>query len=127
MYVFLNVRPDGKFVGDCVKRASCVAFNMPYKEVTRELNRYKKVTGAKTFNDTNNCEPYVEKVLNGKLMKFPATKGEARMNGERFCKAYPKGRYILRMAGHWSACVNGVILDTWDCSEKCVYKAWRCD
>ena len=46
------------------------------------------------------------------------------MDGERFCKKFPNGSYILRMAGHWSACVDGVIYDTWDCSEKCVYNAW---
>ena len=47
------------------------------------------------------------------------------MNGERFCIAYPKGRYILNMAGHWSSCIDGVIYDTWDCSEKCVYTAYK--
>ena len=29
------------------------------------------------------------------------------------------------MAGHWSCCVDGVIYDTWDCSEKCVYTAYK--
>ena len=47
------------------------------------------------------------------------------MNGQRFCEAYKKGRYILNMAGHWSCCVDGVIYDTWDCSDKCVYTAYK--
>ena len=47
------------------------------------------------------------------------------MNGKRFCESYKKGRYILNMAGHWSCCVDGVIYDTWDCSEKCVYTAYK--
>ena len=58
-------------------------------------------------------------------MCFPAVKGKPRMNGERFCKAYPKGNYILVMAGHLSCCIDGVIYDTWDCSDKCCYTAYK--
>lgn len=58
-------------------------------------------------------------------LSFPAVKGAPRMNGERFCNAYHKGRYILNMAGHLTCCIDGVIYDTWDCSQKCVYNAWK--
>lgn len=125
MYRFYNAHPEGKLVNDCVKRAITLATNMDYNEVKRQLNRYKKITGAATFNEKKNCYPFVEKVLNGQKISFPAVKGKLRMNGERFCIAYPKGRYILSMAGHWSCCVDGVIYDTWDCSQKCVYQAWE--
>ena len=125
MYQFLNVHPEGKLVGDCVKRAITTAAQMDYHEVQLELNRHKKLTGAKSFNEDKNWKSYVENVLNGRKLSFPAAKGMPRMNGERFCKAYPKGRYILSMAGHLSCCVDGVIYDTWDCQEKCVYQAYR--
>ena len=125
MYQFYNAHPKGLRVGDCVKRAITRSTGMDYMEVQRQLNRHKKVTGAKEFNSDRNPEHYVETVLNAKRMSFPAVKGQPRMNGERFCKAYPSGSYILQMAGHWSCCVDGVIYDTWDCSEKCVYKAWE--
>lgn len=125
MYEYLNLHPQGKRVGDCVKRAIAKAANMDYKEVSLGLNRHKKVTNAKTFNSDYNWLSYIEKILGGKKMSFPAVKGQKRMNGERFCKAYPKGSYVLQMANHLTACVNGVIYDTWDCSEKCVYRAWK--
>lgn len=125
MYVYLNLNPKGKLTGDCVKRAISKAANMDYMEVSRELNRYKKVTGAKSFNSDYNPHKYVENVLKGKKLSFPAIKGQKRMNGERFCKTFPKGSYILTMAGHWSCCVDGIIYDTWDCSEKCVYTAYK--
>ena len=67
----------------------------------------------------------VEQVLHGQKLSFPAVKGIKRMNGLRFCQTYYKGRYILNMAGHWSCCVDGVIYDTWDCTEKCVYTAYK--
>ena len=125
MYEFLNLHPQGKRVGDCVKRAIAKATGKDYKEVSLGLNRHKKITGAKTFNSDYNWLSYIENVCGGTKMSFPAVKGQKRMNGERFCKAYPKGSYVLQMAGHLTACVDGVIYDTWDCSEKCVYRAWK--
>lgn len=124
MYKFLNLHPQGKNVNDCVKRAIAGAENRDYMEVQRELNRLKKKTGAKRFNDNENWKTYVKDKGYTKL-SFPAVKGEPRMNGKMFCEAYPEGRYILRMARHLTCCVDGVIYDTWDCTEKCVYNAWK--
>jgi hypothetical protein len=125
MYRYYNAHPKGLSVGDCVKRAITVAAQMDYMEVQRELNRYKKVTGATAYNSDYNPHKYVENVLHGVKLSFPAEKGKPRMNGQRFCESYKKGRYILNMAGHWSCCVDGVIYDTWDCSDKCVYTAYK--
>lgn len=125
MFKFYNAHPKGLRVNDCVKRAIAKATDMDYMEVSRELNRYKKITGAKAYNSDRNCFKYVENVLKAKKLSFPAEKGKSRMNGIMFCATHPKGRYILNMAGHWSCCVDGVIYDTWDCSEKCVYTAYE--
>jgi len=125
MYQFLNVHPKGLIVGDCVKRAITLAAQMDYMEVQRELNRYKKVTGAANFNSDYNPHKYVENVLHARKLSFPAQKGKPRMTAGEFSRTYPTGRYILNMAGHWSCCVDGVIYDTWDCSHKCVYTAYH--
>lgn len=125
MYQYLNVHPKGLIVGDCVKRAITTAAEMDYMEVQRELNRYKKVTGAQSFNSDYNPHKYVENVLHAKKLSFPAEKGKKRMTAGEFSRTHPTGRYILNMAGHWSCCVNGIIYDTWDCSEKCVYTAYQ--
>lgn len=125
MYMYYNAHPKGLLVQDCVKRAISRAAEMDYHQVQLELNRYKKVTGAKQYNTDYNPHKYVENVLKGVKLSFPAVKGKPRMNGRRFCECYPTGNYILNMAGHWSCCVDGVIYDTWDCSEKCVYTAYK--
>lgn len=124
-FVYYNAHPKGKHVGDCVKRAISLAAQMDYMEVQRQLNRFKRATGAEAFNSNHNPHKYVEQVLHGQKLSFPAVKGIKRMNGLRFCQTYYKGRYILNMAGHWSCCVDGVIYDTWDCTEKCVYTAYK--
>ena len=125
MYQYYNAHPKGLLVRDCVKRAISKAAEMDYHQVQLELNKYKKITGAKAFNSDRNPDKYVVNVLKAVKLSFPAKRGVPRMNGERFCKAYPEGSYILQMAGHWSCCVDGVIYDTWDCSDKCVYTAWK--
>jgi hypothetical protein len=58
-------------------------------------------------------------------LEFPAVKGKPRMTGEAFCKKHPKGNFILRMAHHVAAVEDGVLLDNFDSSSKCVYIAWE--
>lgn len=125
MYQYFNAHPKGKIVGDCVKRAITKATGMDYMEVQRQLNRYKKVTGASSYNTDYNPHKYVENVLHGEKLSFPAKVGQKRMTAGTFSEKYPQGKYILSMAKHWSCCVDGIIYDTWDCTEKCVYTAYR--
>lgn len=124
MYQFLNIHPKGKLVRDCVKRAITKATDMDYHTVSLELNRLKKETDCSAFNDRKNITAYMQKHGYIKL-SFPAVRGEPRMSGEGFCQEYSKGRYILNMAGHLTCCIDGIIYDTWDCSQKCVYNAWK--
>lgn len=123
-YKFCNPHPKGKLVRDCVKRAICLAEGRDYQEVSKDLNRLKHEIGADKFNSNNNWKTYLER-RKYKMISFPAEAGVKRMNGRRFAESHPKGSYILRMAGHLSSCVDGVILDTWDCRDKCVYNAYK--
>lgn len=125
MFKFNNPHPEGKRVKDCVKRAITLSTGKDYIEVQKELNQVKKITRCKVFNENLNYKYYIENILKFKKLSFPAHAGVPRMNGERFCKEFPNGRYILRMAGHLTCCIDGVINDTWDCSHKCVYNAWE--
>lgn len=119
MYVYYNPHPKGLCTNDCVKRAIVAVTGKSYSSVTRELNAYKTVTGAKSFNSVQNLR-YVEDVLKAKKILL-----HSRLTAEEFCKQRPRGRYILDMDGHWSACVNGCIYDTWDCSRKTVNFAYE--
>ena len=119
MYKYYNPHPKGLSVDDCVKRAIVVVTGMDYSKVQRELNEYKTVTGAKSFNSIKNlC--YGEDVLEAKKIIF---RGE--LTAEEFITQHPRGRYILDMDEHWSACVDGCIYDTWDCSKEKVNYAYE--
>lgn len=123
MFEFYNPHPQQKIVGDCVKRAFTKATGRTYQEVSKDLNAIKRAQGASAYNVNTVWLEYANKTLGAKKISFPAQKGESRMTGVRFCEDYPKGVYILNMAKHLSCCVDGVIYDTWDCSDKCVYYA----
>ena len=49
-----------------------------------------------------------------------AEKGKKRMTALQFAETHPTGRYVLSVANHETACVDGVILDAWNCGGKCV-------
>ena len=113
MYKYYNPHPKGAFTDDCVKRAIVVVTGRDYASVHRDLNEYKRVTGAKAFNSVKNLR-YVEDVLKAKRIPL-----DNQPTAEEFCEKYPRGRYILDMDEHWSASVDGCIYDTWDpCREK---------
>lgn len=119
MYKYHNPHPKGLSTDDCVKRAIVVVTGMDYSRVQRELNEYKTVTGAKSFNSIKNLR-YVEDVLNAKKISL-----NNQLTAEEFCKQHLRGRYILDMDEHWSACVDGCIYDTWDCSKEKVNFAYE--
>lgn len=122
-YEYYNANPKDKNVGDCVKRSLSKAFDIPYNDVKNELNRIKRELGEKAFNSDAVWREFLNR-HNAEYIKFSVHKGHARMDGNQFCSKFPKGRYVLRMAGHLTACVDGTIYDTWDCSNKCVYGAF---
>jgi hypothetical protein len=124
MFKYYNAHPQGKMVRDCVKRAFTKALDMEYKQVSLELNRIKKITGCENFNSPKNWREYAKQKGFIKI-SFPAVAGQPRMNGNRFCQDNPTGTYILQMAGHLTCCKDGIIYDTWNCLDKCVYIAYK--
>ena len=122
MYKYYNPHPKGLLTDDCAKRAICAVTGIAYHRVSQELNRYKAVTGASHYYSHQNPHRYVEDRLNGRRLSF-----SSKPTAAEFCHAHPRGRYILDMKGHWSAAVDGVLYDTWDCSAEAVNFAYAID
>ncbi len=123
-YKFCNPHPQGKLLGDCVKRAICLAESSDYHETQINLNRLKRELHLKKYNESGVWKEYFLRHGYNKI-SFPAVKDEKRMDGYSFAESHPTGSYILRMSHHLTACVDGVILDTLDCRSKCVYNAYK--
>jgi hypothetical protein len=120
IFVFANPHPDGCLVGDCVKRAITIVTDIDYKDVAINLNRYKKVSKAKVFNETKNWTKYL--VSEHKAIKLS---GFNNMKLGDFAKANPKGRYIVKVRKHCVAVINGKVYDTWNSSFKAVCQVFK--
>ena len=117
-FLYYNAHPYQLEVDDCVKRSITVTTGMDYMDVQRGLNQHKKITGAKKFNADGNPQSYVENILGFSRVTISKKSDGTRVTANEFCKTHPKGKFIISMSGHWSAVINGTILDTWDCGNK---------
>lgn len=126
MFQQTNPHPQGKLVGDCVKRALTIASEINYHDIAIMLNRFKKETGCSKFNNNDNWKPFVEQVLLGR-------KNKGDMQHEFYGKRYTVddwARYwdgdksILRLSHHLVATKYGDYYDTWNCGYKSVYIAY---
>ena len=122
MFKYYNPHPKGLLTDDCVKRAIAVCTGTDIVIVSKQLNAFKKLTGAKRFNTDHNPHLFAEDALGAEKITC-----KNKITAKDFGKKYPRGRYILDMDGHWSSCVNGDIYDTWDCSGENVNFAYKID
>ena len=114
MFRFYNAHPRKLSVDDCVKRSIALTTGIPYAEVQRGLNGHKKITGAKSFNSHRNPESYMEKVLGF----APVRVAQRGVTVQEFAESHTLGRYVISVREHWTACIDGIIYDTWDCGGE---------
>lgn len=122
MFQEFNAHPKGIKTTDCVVRAISKATNIEYMECRRKLNQLKRDWGFTSYKDTKFLYKYFEGYPR---LIFKAVKGEPRLKGSDFTALHPKGTFILKMAGHVTVCIDGEILDIWDCTYRSVYTAWE--
>lgn len=122
MFKLVNKNPKKRKAGDCAIRAICNAEGKSWLEVFDAL---VEIARRECYAPTN------MNVINEYLKKYPTVAvmydgnyGKRRYKVEELDKL-PKGKYIVRVAGHMTCVKNGVIEDTWDCGCKSCYKIWR--
>jgi hypothetical protein len=119
----LSKRPKQK--RDCVIRAISIVAYESYDKIYDELAFLGRKSGSGTKKEIWK-ELLNSKSFNFTKISFPAITGQARMNLANFCELYPQGRYVIQMAGHLTAVIDGIIMDDFKPIEtKCVYCAWK--
>lgn len=122
-FKFYKASPDTVSIklGNCAVRAIATAENVSYEDAEKELleNLREIGYGYYAYNDSDYLNKKYEKET------FKPVKGEKRLTGKTFAESHPKGRYVLHMAHHMTACIDGVIYDTWDCTNKAITASWR--
>lgn len=121
-----NPHPQGKNVGDCVKRAITIASEINYHDIAIMLNRFKKETRTHKFNNGDNWKPFVEQVLLGEKNQGDM---QHEFYGHRytvsdFARYWDNCKSILRCSKHIVATKDGYFYDTWDSGFKGVYIAY---
>ncbi len=106
--------------GDCTIRAISIATKMDYKVVWDSMMDSAKETGWMP-NSRENCELFLESI--GWKRQKPFRKGRKKYK----LKNVPidnNTRYIFHTSKHWTAVVDGICRDTWDCREWCANSYW---
>ena len=104
--------------GDCVIRALANAISCSWLDAFDYLTKKAR----RDYNVPNDGPGFRKWLVEGGAIwnHCKAVKGKKRMTVLQFAETHPKGRYVVTIAGHETAVVDGVILDAWNCGEKCV-------
>jgi len=100
--------------GDCVTRAIAIATGVPYIDV---YNYLKKASGTSPRDGMH--RKFYDKFLIGEL----GWKWQATMTVGSGCRVHldaselPTGRIVCRLSRHLCAVIDGVLHDTYDCSD----------
>lgn len=125
-------RGDAGYKGktrDCVCRAISIALEIPYQQVYDDLNNLIKNSRKTKHSKKSHSRKGIHKKF---YHKYLADKGWKWMPCQKIgvgCTAnlkkedLPNGRLIVRVAKHLTCVIDGVLNDTWDCSQykTCVY------
>lgn len=104
--------------GDCSIRALANAVSCDWLTAFDYLN----TRARRDYKICNDSAAFREWVVESGAVWVPCkpVKGKSRMTVKEFAKANPVGRFIIQVANHFTACVDGVILDAFNPSDYCV-------
>lgn len=107
---------------DCVIRAFAIVFNLDYDLVHDAMQEKGRKWGSSTKKTI--WKSWIKH--RGKKMAFPAIKDQKRLTSLGFCQKYTKGRFVVQVAGHLFAVIDGKIHDRgMPRLNACVYAAWE--
>lgn len=131
MYKKYNANTSGKASPDCVKRAISFAFNIPYNDVGKELNKIMHEYGFSAWN----VPPIYEKLIYKLGGKTAVEMPHPFMTVEEFCDKHPQGTYILETASketayngnHLTCIVDNTLYDSWNSLNQYVVLYYECE
>ena len=117
-FKYLNLNPKGYREEDCVVRAISLALNLEYFDTRRKLKLI-----ANLLNCDELCVCCYKHLLDNvyKLQRMEGYKGATI---EKFLTENPTGKYLIRVKGHLTCGIDGVLRDTWDCRNRKIDIVW---
>ena len=116
---YYNINPNGDHKSDCVTRAISLASGLEYDEVRRKLYHTSKLINCET-KWCPTCYGFtIQEVLGGVPKDcYGMTVGE-------FADKHSKGIYLIRISGHLTCLIDGILYDLWNCLDKPCSLAWE--
>merc|ERR1719221_87958 len=104
---------------DCAARAVSIATQRPYYEIYSLINEVARETGRGSSSEDG---VYNEGDLEEVMRRLGWNWVEAGWKGYLRSVALPSGRLVCYMKEHFTAVIDGIIHDTFDCSRnRCLY------
>ena len=108
--------------GDCTIRALSKAMNCTWLEAfDATIPIMRKYQVSSVFNAPVKVKKELLGILGFEYKGVSNARGSKRPTVDSFAKDHPTGTYILKVAHHVVACVNGKFYDTWDSGECSMY------
>lgn len=108
--------------GDCTIRALSKVLNITWLEAFDLTIPYcREYQTPNIFNVPTMIERDIMKKLGFDYYGVSNKKGTKRPTVKEFAKSHKQGRYILNVANHEVAVVDGIYYDTWDSGFKSLY------
>lgn len=115
MYVYKNLNPYNKHVGDCVVRAIANSTDSDWVDVYDGITRLGRI--LKDMPSSNSVWGAYLKEQGFKKHIIPNTCPNC-YSVKDFCRDNPKGNFILILDGHAVSVVDGNYYDIYDCGDE---------
>lgn len=122
MYIYLNLNPGNRIVGDCTIRAIALAMGEDWESIHADLSMvshylYDMPSSNAVWNE------YL--LLNGFTRHVIPNTCPACYTVRQFTRDYPVGTYILATGSHVVTVIDGNYYDTWDSGNEVPIYYWR--
>lgn len=108
--------------GDCQIRALAKAFNVSWVEAFKmEIPYCLKYQCNNIFDVDTNVRHQILAELGFSYHGVSVRSGKSRPTVDEFAKDHPTGTFILKVAHHVVAVVDGKYYDTWDSGSRPLY------
>lgn len=116
-YKYFNPNPKGLETGDCVIRALCAITGKSWYEIFDIIVKHAR-DNCVMPNENQKTIEYRMQLFGLKRYTIPKPKkGNKCYTVEQFCKEHTKGKYILKIAHHEMAVIDGQYYD--------IYPGWE--
>lgn len=116
MFWYYNANIFGYDIEDCTIRAISCAEGISWDKAYRKLSDYARKRGL-MLSSVESIEEYLDDNYE-KVCEDYMTVGE-------FAYENPRGTYLVTMPNHITCIIDGYVVDTFDCSDKYMFCAWR--